>query len=67
MPDREGGVFGGNRMSQSPKPSLSSHIQGEIGVRLRALHEQVVNEVIPERFDELLKRLDGRGPPSGVR
>ena len=59
MPNRGKQVFGGNQMSQSSKPSLSSYIQSEIGGWLRAVHDEVVKEGIPKQFVELLRRLDG--------
>ncbi|BBE72409.1 NepR family anti-sigma factor [Oharaeibacter diazotrophicus] len=38
---------------------LSSDLQAHIGVRLKALYDSVLSEPIPDRFAELLQRLDG--------
>ncbi len=46
---------------QKPQwPSLNPEIQGVIGQQLRRMHDEVVKEGIPDRFAELLKRLDKR-------
>lgn len=41
-------------------PALNPEIQGMIGQQLRRMHDEVVKEGIPDRFAELLKRLDKR-------
>ena len=33
-------------------------VQGQIGVRLRAVYEVIVSEPVPDRFRTLLERLD---------
>ena len=43
-----------------PEPGLTTEIQGMIGQQLRKMHDEVVKEGIPDRFAELLKRLDKR-------
>ena len=46
---------------QRPKgPALNPQIQSVIGQQLRRMHDEVVKEGIPDRFAELLKRLDKR-------
>ena len=42
------------------EPALNREIQGVIGQQLRRMHDEVVKEGIPDRFAELLKRLDKR-------
>lgn len=37
---------------------LGRDIQAKIGQQLRALYDDVVNQGVPDRFAELLKRLD---------
>lgn len=37
---------------------LSREIQIKIGQQLRAMYDGVVKEGVPDRFDELLRRLD---------
>jgi len=40
------------------KGRLSRDIQRKIGQQLRAMYTDVVNEGVPDRFAELLRRLD---------
>ena len=37
---------------------VDKRIQGEIGKQLRAVYEDVVKEPVPDRFLELLKKLE---------
>jgi hypothetical protein len=47
----------------SPKhAALTRQIQERIGQQLRAMYNDVVSQGIPDRFTDLLKRLDERGP-----
>lgn len=39
-------------------PQLSADLQAHIGVRLKAFYDSVLSEPIPDRFAELLDRLD---------
>jgi len=51
-----------------PDARLSSDLQAHIGVRLKALYDSVLSEPIPDRFAELLQRLDTPSevpPPHG--
>jgi Anti-sigma factor NepR len=48
---------------QSPEagsntPQLSPDIQGKIGQQLRKIYDDMVNQGVPDRFAELLSRLD---------
>ena len=47
------------RMSGVSEVSLGRDIQAKIGDQLRALHDDIVKEGIPERFVDLLSQLDG--------
>src|SRR5262245_47208906 len=40
------------------KGQLSQDIQRRIGLQLRAMYADVVNEGVPDQFDDLLRRLD---------
>jgi hypothetical protein len=42
------------------EPQLSHDILAKIGQQLRTIYDDIVNEGIPERFAELLNRLDDR-------
>lgn len=41
-----------------PEPNLSREIQSKIGQQLRAVFDDVVGQGVPDRFIELLGRLD---------
>jgi hypothetical protein len=41
-----------------PEAKLGRDIQAKIGQQLRALYDEVVNQGVPDRFAELLNRLD---------
>ena len=41
-------------------PALNRELRGKLGEQLRAMHDDVVKEGIPDRFKELLQRLDAR-------
>jgi Anti-sigma factor NepR len=42
---------------------LSQDIQRRIGLQLRAMYTDVVNEGVPDRFAELIRRLDKHDKP----
>src|SRR5690242_11964968 len=42
---------------------LSQDIQRRIGLQLRAMYTDVVNEGVPDRFAELIRRLDKHHKP----
>lgn len=41
--------------------TLGRDVQQKIGDQLRAYYDDVVNQGVPDRFAELLKRLDDKG------
>jgi hypothetical protein len=44
-----------------PSARLSREIQGRIGNNLRAMYDDVVRQGVPDRFAELLQKLDSPG------
>ena len=44
----------------SPEPGLDRAIQERIGDRLRAMYDDLVQQPVPDRFVELLNRLEKR-------
>lgn len=40
---------------------LGREVQARLGQQLRALYDDVVSQGVPDRFAELLNRLDGHG------
>jgi len=41
--------------------ALGRDVQSKIGEQLRAMYDDVVSQGVPDRFSELLKRLDQQG------
>ena len=55
---------GGSEPAQwTPAPSLNRDIQAKIGEQLRQMHDDVVREGVPDRFVDLLTRLDASDAP----
>jgi anti-sigma factor NepR-like protein len=51
-----------NRKRSSAKPAkLGRDVQARLGQQLRAMYDDVVNQGVPDRFTELLTRLDANG------
>lgn len=38
---------------------LSREVQARLGQQLRAMYDDVVNQGVPDRFTELINRIDG--------
>ena len=49
--------------SWSPAPGLNRDIQAKIGEQLRQMHDDIVKQGVPDRFADLLAKLD-RDPES---
>lgn len=44
------------------KPAkLGRDVQARLGQQLRAMYDEVVNQGVPDRFSELIDRLNGSG------
>ena len=44
------------------KPAkLGRDVQARLGQQLRAMYDEVVNQGVPDRFNDLISRLDGSG------
>ncbi len=56
--------------SQAGKPgkqgALNAEIQSRIGHQLRAMYDDVVRQGVPDRFAELIRKLDTSEPPPQV-
>ncbi len=50
-----------NRKSDSKPAKLSREVQARLGQQLRSLYDDVVNQGVPDRFTELLNRINGDG------
>ena len=55
-----------NKSTTPGKGGLTPEIQSRIGHQLRAMYDDVVRQGVPDRFAELIKKLDapGGGSPS---
>ncbi|HEY6023330.1 MAG TPA: NepR family anti-sigma factor [Pseudolabrys sp.] len=56
--------------TRSKKPNakpakLGRDVQARLGQQLRAMYDEVVNQGVPDRFNELINRLDGDGKKDG--
>lgn len=50
------------RKKVNSKPAkLGREVQARLGQQLRAMYDEVLNQGVPDRFSELLNRLDGNG------
>ena len=50
-----------NRKTNSKPAKLSREVQARLGQQLRAMYDDVVNQGVPDRFTELIKRINGDG------
>lgn len=48
----------------SSEPALDRQIQSRIGDQLRAMYDELMQQPVPDRFADLLSRLDQRGSGS---
>jgi hypothetical protein len=46
---------------RKPRGRLGRDVQGKIGQQLRAMYDDVVNAGVPDRFAEMLQKLDEKG------
>jgi len=54
-----------NRKPDSKPAKLSREVQARLGQQLRSLYDDVVNQGVPDRFTELINRLNGNGNKDG--
>ena len=48
-----------NKKSNSKPAKLGRDVQARLGQQLRAMYDDVVNQGVPDRFSELINRLEG--------
>lgn len=54
------------RKKEAGKPAkLSREVQARLGQQLRAMYDEVLNQGVPDRFAELLNRIDRNGIKDG--
>ncbi|MFN3657879.1 MAG: NepR family anti-sigma factor [Pseudolabrys sp.] len=50
------------RKKNGAKPAkLGRDVQARLGQQLRAMYDEVVSQGVPDRFNDLLNRIDGNG------
>ncbi len=55
-----------NRKRPGAKPAkLGRDVQARLGQQLRAMYDDVVGQGVPDRFAELLNRIDSNGSKDG--
>ena len=50
-----------NKKTNAKAGKLGRDVQARLGQQLRAMYDDVVNQGVPDRFAELLNRLDDNG------
>ena len=58
--DRPDSAMQTDAMTRKNSIRLGRDIQSKIGLQLRAMYDDVVKEGVPDRFSELLSKLDER-------
>ena len=54
------------RKKTTNKPAkLGRDVQARLGQQLRSMYDEVVNQGVPDRFTDLLNRLDNNGSKDG--
>ena len=48
-----------NRKTNDKPAKLSREVQARLGQQLRSMYDDVVNQGVPDRFTDLLNRIDG--------
>jgi len=54
-----------NRKSDSRPAKLSREVQARLGQQLRSMYDDVVNQGVPDRFTDMLNRLNVTGNKDG--
>ena len=50
-----------NKKLNAKPAKLGRDVQARLGQQLRAMYDDVVNQGVPDRFNELINRLNGNG------
>ena len=54
-----------NQKSDSKPAKLSREVQARLGQQLRSMYDDVVNQGVPDRFTDLLNRINVTGNKDG--
>jgi len=55
-----------NRKTTAKPAKLSREVQARLGQQLRSMYDDVVNQGVPDRFAELINRINGGGDKDGL-
>jgi len=55
----------GTRKTGIKAAKLSREVQARLGQQLRSMYDDVVNQGVPDRFAELIDRINGDGNKGG--
>lgn len=50
-----------NKKTDAKPAKLGREVQARLGQQLRAMYDDVVNQGVPDRFSDLINRIDGNG------
>ena len=50
-----------NKKVNAKPAKLSREVQARLGQQLRAMYDDVVNQGVPDRFNDLINRINGSG------
>ncbi|HZL31372.1 MAG TPA: NepR family anti-sigma factor [Pseudolabrys sp.] len=50
-----------HKKSDAKPAKLGREVQARLGQQLRAMYDDVVNQGVPDRFADLIKRIDDNG------
>ena len=50
-----------NKKDSAKPAKLGREVQARLGQQLRAMYDDVVNQGVPDRFADLINRIDGNG------
>jgi len=50
-----------NKKANSKPAKLGRDVQARLGQQLRAMYDEVVHQGVPDRFTDLINRLNGNG------
>jgi hypothetical protein len=50
-----------NKKPNAKPARLGREVQARLGQQLRSMYDEVVSQGVPDRFNELLNRLEGNG------
>ena len=54
-----------NKTTKTKPAKLGRDVQARLGQQLRAMYDEVLNQGVPDRFTDLLNRLDNNGSKDG--